>query len=244
VAARDAPAGFISVYAKEVDTDIWRRVVALLNTDAVALALVSRMEGGNQDAATLEAMKEQLESIDGTIEQLTKMRKNLRRQQETAFDDAEYEELEGRIQQAGKRLRELADDRRDLSEQLESVTGVTFEVGDLLSRVQVRAPDNFPKPGEPGFEKALAGALDSYLEANRESAITVASEELSVQEKRALLRWLGARVEVYSLQDKQSDDTRWELIFSAPEGCGPFPLDGSTGTNIVNITPTKSSSPR
>ncbi len=80
-----------------------------------------------------------------------------------------------------------------------------------------------PKPGEQGWDAAFSDALTRYMEAERGRAIVALSKDLTYDERRSLLAYLGVRVEMYRKEDIQPDGTHWRLTFAGSDGHGPQP---------------------
>lgn len=251
------------VSAPLLDADIWQKVQVVLNTDAVMWALRNRTGEGAGDPSTVEGLQAKLASYDGTLEKLGKRRRMLRRQQTNAYDDAEYEELEAELMQVSDRLRTLTQERDEVAETVERLTVNAATVAPLIERVRHVAheapfdvepgdvtflpgdhvgftldlPPDAPEPGEPGWQAAILTAIEAFIASHTEQlrgkAITHLADDLSMTEKRAVLRWLGVRVDVYREGFRK---TRWELRFTTPTGSGPFPL----GEGEQHLVPTLS----
>jgi Recombinase zinc beta ribbon domain len=229
-----------NISAPMLDEDIWQKVLIVLNTDVAALALLERSGDGDGagGSVALQGLRSRLSSYDGTIEQHHKRRRMLKRQQVGAYDDAEYDELEASIKQVSDRLHALVQERDEVAETIEPLEVSTRAVAPLVKqiRIHVPMPKTAPRPGQPGFEAAFAEALLHEEERQRGKAVTRLTVDLTVAERRAILRWLGARVDVYR---EGFRDTRWKLHFASPEGAGPFPL-AEPGMQVI---PTSSTAP-
>lgn len=254
------------VSAPMLDADIWQKVLIVLNTDAVARALIERRGGGAGDPSTLAVLEAKLAGFDGTLEKLSKRRRVLRRQQTSAYDDAEYEELEAEIKQVSDRMRTLTQERDEVAETIERLTVDAATVAPLIERVrhvaseapfdvepgditflpgdkvgfELDLPPDAPEPGEPGWQAAILAAIEAFINSRKEQlrgkAITHLADDLTMAEKRAILRWLGVRVDVYREGFRKA---RWELRFTTPTGAGPFPL----GEGEQPLVPTWSTRP-
>jgi hypothetical protein len=248
-----------TISAPMLDADIWGKVLVVLNTDAVAWALLAR-SGGVGDPAMLAELQDRLTGYDGTLEKMGKRRRMLRRQQANAYDDNEYDELEADIKQVSDRLRTLTQERDEVAETVERLTANAATVAPLIERVllhtrpapdsmtpgvtgidldpdgdlriRIELPPGAPKPGQPGWDEALTRALTRYEKMQRGKMVTRLTDDLTMMEKRSILRWLGVRVDVYREAHRQY---RWELRFNTPTGSGPFPL-GDTETPLVTTS--------
>ncbi len=113
---------------------------------------------------------------------------------------------------------------------------VTFLPGNKVG-FELNLPPDAPEPGEPGWQAAILTALNAFINPRKEQlqgkVITHLADDLSMTEKRAILRWLGVRVDVYREGFRK---TRWELRFTTPTGSGPFPL----GEGEQHLVPTSS----
>ena len=176
VAKRHTCEAGATISAPMLDADIWGKVLVVLNTDAVARALLERSGGGVGDPAMLAELQDRLTGYDGTLEKLGKRRRMLRRQQANAYDDSEYDELEAEIKQVSDRLRTLTQERDEVAETVERLTANAATVAPLIERIrhvdvdapfdvepgdvtflpggkvgfQLELPQDAPEPGEPG----------------------------------------------------------------------------------------------
>jgi site-specific DNA recombinase len=262
VAKRHTCESGATISAPMLDTDIWGKVLVVINTDAVARALLERSGGGVGDPATLTGLQDRLTGYDGTLEKLGKRRRMLRRQQANAYDDSEYDELEAEIKQVSERLRTLTQERDEVAETVERLTANAATVAPLIQRIrhvdedapfdvepgdvtflpggkagfQLELPQDAPEPGEPGYEEAILMATYAFMAPRKEQlrgkAVTHLADDLTMMEKRSILRWLGVRVDVYREARRQY---RWELRFNTPTGSGPFPL-GDSETPVVTTS--------
>ncbi len=270
-----------SIKCETLDTDIWNKALVLLSTDAIAQALLARAEGSGQGMGA-DGLQARLSGYDGAIAQLTTRRRTMRKQQEQAADDEEFDEIAGRIQEASERLHALQAERAALGEQMAQWTANQEAIKPLLERlahagevtsdgvavgvvqgssesdahvrVRVRLPADSPTPGQPGYEDALVDALSRYEATQRETAVARMAGDLTTEEKRALLRWLGVRVQLYRRRGDEDGDAAdggaasaasetqpageqpgetgengahgvyWTLTLDSPLGDGPFPL--------------------
>ncbi len=235
--SRPCPGGGPSVALARLDADIWARVVLVLNTDAVALALAARQEAGKgtgtrDDLAGLQGLRARLDSYDGTLEKLGNHRKMLRRQQEDAGDDQEYDELQARITQDSEQLAALRHERDELHEQLEGLVAQAAAIGPIVEKVyQVTLAPDSPLATMPTADLAarIQAVWAGFADQVQAAMVQRLADALSLHEKRALLRWLGVRVEVYGRDYPQPDGTTWQLTFQTPTGAGPFPLAALEG---------------
>lgn len=224
------PGGAPSVKCNTLDADIWTKVVILLNTDAIAQTLLARSEGSQAEGGETDALRSRLAGYDGTIADLQRRRSTIRRQQEQAADDDEFDELAARAEDVSQRLHSLQAERAELAERIAGLVATQDKVKPILGRLLLNraqesrqlAADYPSPPPESGYE-ALPGIGETYDEQATRiqgQAIEVIADSLSMREKRALLRWLGVRVEVSRHDALQPDGTHWQLVLETPLGNG------------------------
>jgi hypothetical protein len=116
-------------------------------------------------------------------------------------------------------LRAQRDNQKELAEQIDAMAATTADVARLVLQVQV------PRREIPSSPEGFANFTKDACKSARGALIKHQAGDLSTQEKRILLRWVGVRVEVRNRDEAGPDGTHWDLIFETQEGAGPFPLD-------------------
>jgi site-specific DNA recombinase len=211
--------GYPAVDVATLDTDIWGRVLQILNSGALMVALTRRSLAG-QDTSGQDRAREQIETHTAIITKLQRRRRSFYTSQADADEEA-ADFLKGQVKATSDLIASHEKERDQLQTQLEAMESAA-QVEKLLARI----------PG--GVETRIAGGemvTTVYMEGprpenwkERQEAYTrkihehwahkVSKMFLTVEEQRAILRYLGARVEVYRRNDLQPDGTHWSLGFS------------------------------
>jgi DNA invertase Pin-like site-specific DNA recombinase len=215
-----------TIPAEPMETDVWDRVVRALNTNAMAHALLSRETGSN---GALDGLQARVVGYDANLKALVQQYKNKRRQQETAIDDDEFNELQRDADILTERIKSVRAERDDIAKRIERLQGRSV-VHDLVTGLLWDVPVDAPKLGQPGHWTAVMEARKQLVGSGqfseeRGQVVREKADKLSLEDKRAILRWLGVRVEVYRAGESGPSGQRWELTFEGSEGA---PLLSST----------------
>lgn len=195
-----------------LDQDIWAKVVLILNTDSLMVALTRRALAG-EDTTGQDRLKEQIESHTAVIAKLQRRRHSFYTSQADADDEA-ADFLKGQIKATSDQIASHEKERETLQTQLDQMEEAA-QVEKLLARlpgsVETRMAGGElvttvymegPRP-EHWEERQMA-----YQRAIHEHwAKKVSTMFLTVEERRA-------KVEVYRRNDPQPDGTHWALGFS------------------------------
>ena len=138
------PGGGPSVTASLLDEDIWSKVLVVLSSDLLVRALLNRIvENALHGEVSTKSLRERLEGFDGVLDGLSKRRKNLRRMQETANDEGEFEEIEGRIKEVTRQQQKTQANRDEVEAQLAAIAAAR---SDKILIVDVESMDELPAP--------------------------------------------------------------------------------------------------
>lgn len=218
--------GYPSASVRLVDADVWSKVLAVLQTDALMVALTRRSLAG-EDTSAQDRLAERIATYDGTLEQLKKRRSNLLRMQSDAdYGSDVYAELGARVKDTTDQIKRLVAERDAAREHMEKVIGaqalqqvLRLVPGGFSADIPVYiGPDesgHVPEPGTPAFEEAAKAAAMRKLHEAWVSAVQAANRQLTVDEKRAILRFLGVRVKIYRRDTTQPRDSEhWQVLFA------------------------------
>jgi DNA invertase Pin-like site-specific DNA recombinase len=235
--------GSPSVAVNILDADIWDKVATVLTTHAVSLALMLREADPSGQSLAGQHLTRDIATHDGLIAEQEKRLKNLLRMQIDASDDETYAFAKSQADEVRARLARFRAQREDLAAQREDLAATARIAEHLLSRLPGGSEVRLPLPptcesledeiiqcwarlargeGTQADEEAMRAHSDAY-HANV-AAYTWAN--WSLDEKRAMLRWLGVRVEVYRGNEPQPPDGKhWRVVLTLD---GPLAdLDGA-----------------
>jgi site-specific DNA recombinase len=198
-----------------VDDDVWVKVVQILRTDALMLAIGYR-HARNDDTSAEDYLQEKLDSYTGFIADLQKRLRNLiAAQARIAETDselaAEYDVL---IKEATDQIARLGLEQTALTDSMDDVRDnqiarkVFAIFPDMSTILNLRLEGVGPNPKEP-LNKGIADLRGTWAE-----MVGEIEQEFGYEDKRAILKWLGTRVEILKLRDKVPDGTHWRLSFS------------------------------
>jgi site-specific DNA recombinase len=229
--------GSPSVAVNILDADIWEKVVFLLTTDAVSVALERRetgQDGGNGGGGIAEQrLTREIATHDGLIADHEKKLKNLLRMQSEADDDDTYAYAKTQAEDTRARLGRLRAQRDELVGQRESLAQTARIAEHLLMSIPggvISLPQN-PRTPDSLLENEATEAwlrtafgedtsddqarLKQVGEDIRERIAGHIQTHWSYDDKRAVLRWLGVRVEVTRRNDPQPPEGKhWRISFS------------------------------
>lgn len=227
--------GSPSVAVDILDNDIWGKVITLLTTDAVSLALErrERVSDGGSGSIAEQRLTREIATHDGLIADQEKKLKNLRRMQAEADDDEAYAYAKNQAEETKARLERQRAERDDLIAQRESLAQTARIAEHLLMGLpggvislpqNPRTPDSLLEDettdawlraafGEDTpDDRARLGQVGADIRDRISSHIQT---QWSVDDKRAVLRWLGVRVEVTRGNDPQPPEgNHWRVSFS------------------------------
>jgi hypothetical protein len=206
------------VDAEAVESDTWAKVLYTLNTDVIAHALLNRTNG---QGGTVEGLEARIKGFDKDLDDLTRTYRNKRWQQGNAMDDQERDELQGEIDHVAERIRSVRTDRDEVAKRIKQL-GQQERGREVVAGLVWPVPEDAPQSGEPGHWTAVMQARAADIgqddfTAERGQVVQVLAGDLTREDKRAVLRWLGVQVKAYRKSEPRPDGTNWEFTVSGSE---------------------------
>ncbi len=218
-----------------LDNDVWEKVITLLTTDAVSVALERRevaADGGSGSIAEQRLTRE-IATHDGLILDQEKKLKNLLRMQAEADDEDAYAYAKTQAEETRARVSRYRAQRENLVAQRDSLAQTARIAEHLLMGLPggvISLPERYRTPDslldDETTDAWLAAAfgedtpddrarLSQVGEDIRERLSAHIQAHWSIDDKRAVLRWLGVRVEVTRGNDPQPPEGKhWRIAFS------------------------------
>jgi predicted RNA-binding protein with EMAP domain len=211
------------VSVEVLDADIWAKVVLILSTDALMMALTARTLQG-QDTSGQERLREQIETHTAIIGKLQRRRHSYMRMAADADDGEMADDARGQVKATSDLIANHERERDQLQAQLEQMEGAA-QLEQMLAKLPDAVMTSRLPDGGIAFDMVMQGpTVESVTskeavvkELHRRWAKAVQTASLDVEAKRAILRYLGARVEVF-----RSNDPRPESGYPgdpSPKGC-------------------------
>ncbi len=215
--------GYPAVDVATLDQDIWSKTLQILNSGALMVALTRRSLAG-EDTSGQDRAREQIESHSAVIGKLQRRRHSFLTSLADADDEA-TDFLKGQVKATSDLITSHERERDQLQAQLQAMESAAqvekllaripggvethMEGGEVVTTVYVDADIEGPAP------ESWKERQEVYQRKIHEHwARKVSKMFLTVEERRAILRYLGARVEVFRRNDIQPDGTHWSLGFS------------------------------
>ena len=201
--------GYPAVDVATLDADIWSKVVLILSTDALMIALTARALQG-QDTSGQDKLKEQIESHTAIIGKLQRRRHSYYTSQADADGEA-ADFLKGQVKATSDLIANHERERDQLQAQLAAMEDAA-DVEKMLIRIPGTGYEreliiNGPMPDDP--EELRKMVIRRMHEDWAERVRTIPPD---VEGRRAILRYIGGLVRVFRRNDVQPDGTHWEFL--------------------------------
>jgi hypothetical protein len=137
------------------------------------------------------------------------------------MDDQEYNELQAEKDQLAERIRSVRAEREEVSGRIETLRGQQLAMSAVVEVFMAGGTVTQLDPLDIPLDEMPTSRLEAQIHLVaaplRAKVIAEKVNAFPLEDKRAILRWLGVRVDVYRKSEPRPDGSRYKLSFAGSE---------------------------